>query len=47
MINIEIKIKVAAAGGDYSKLQLQTWHQSTARQLPAKMIHIEYHRKSV
>lgn len=29
MINIEIKIKVAAAGGDYSKLQLQTWHQST------------------
>lgn len=29
MINIEIKIKVAAAGGDYGKLQLQTWHQST------------------
>lgn len=29
MINIEIKIKVAAAGGDYGKLQLQIWHQST------------------
>lgn len=43
MINIEIKIKVAAAiTANYNyRLGIK------ARQLPAKMIHIEYHRKSV